>query len=64
MRIHPISVPLTDELTKRANRGWAPTPSMRERNPEWLVDRDIDPHIPVLDKAGRTDGTWNRVAFE
>ncbi|MBE1292470.1 MAG: L,D-transpeptidase family protein [Rhodobacteraceae bacterium] len=44
MRIYPTSVPLTDELTKRgytevtekrANPGWAPTPSMRERNPEW-----------------------------
>ncbi len=44
MRIYPTSVPLTDELTKRgytevtekrANPGWAPTPSMRKRNPEW-----------------------------
>lgn len=44
MRIYPTSVPLTDELTrrgytevveKRENPGWAPTPSMRERNPEW-----------------------------
>jgi hypothetical protein len=44
MRIYPTSVPLTDELTrrgytevveKRKNPGWAPTPSMRERNPEW-----------------------------
>jgi hypothetical protein len=23
----------------------------------WLVDRKITPHIPVTDKAGRTDGT-------
>ncbi len=30
----------------------------------WLVDRDINPHILVLDKAGRTDGTWSRNAFE
>ena len=30
----------------------------------WLVDRKINPHIPVLDKAGRTDGTWSRVDFE
>ena len=44
VRIYPTSVPLTDELTKRGytrvvekrkNPGWAPTPSMRERNPEW-----------------------------
>lgn len=44
MRIYPTSVPLTDELTrrgytevieKRENPSWAPTPSMRKRNPEW-----------------------------
>ena len=30
----------------------------------WLVDRNIKPHIPVLDKAGRTDGTRSRTDFE
>ena len=30
----------------------------------WLVDRDIAPHIPVIDKAGRTDGTWSCADFE
>jgi len=30
----------------------------------WLVDRKISPHIPVIDKAGRTDGTWTRADFE
>ncbi|MCB1355315.1 MAG: L,D-transpeptidase [Maritimibacter sp.] len=44
MRIYPTSVPMTEELTrrgytevveKRKNPGWAPTPSMRKRNPEW-----------------------------
>ncbi len=30
----------------------------------WLVDRDINPHIPVLDKAGRTDGTRSRIDYE
>ena len=30
----------------------------------WLVDREIAPHIPVIDKAGRTDGTWSRADFE
>ncbi len=30
----------------------------------WLVDRKIAPHIPVIDKAGRTDGTWTRDDFE
>jgi hypothetical protein len=30
----------------------------------WLVDRKIAPHIPVIDKATRTDGTWTRSDFE
>ena len=30
----------------------------------WLVDEGIAPHIPVIDKAGRTDGTWSRADFE
>ncbi|MDV7146028.1 IS1182 family transposase [Tropicimonas sp. TH_r6] len=30
----------------------------------WLVDRKIDPYIPVIDKAGRPDGTWTRIDFE
>jgi hypothetical protein len=30
----------------------------------WLVDRNIKPHIPVLGKAERTDGTWSRTDFE
>jgi len=44
MRLYPTSVPLSDDLTKlgyteviekRVAPSWAPTPSMRERNPEW-----------------------------
>ena len=30
----------------------------------WLVDRGIAPHIPVIDKARRTDGTRTRADFE
>ncbi len=30
----------------------------------WLVGRKISPFIPVLDKSGRTDGTWSREDFE
>ena len=30
----------------------------------WLVDRKIAPHIPVIDKSGRNDGTWSRADFE
>lgn len=30
----------------------------------WLVGRKIAPHIPVIDKAARPDGTWTRADFE
>ncbi|CUH51169.1 IS1182 family transposase [Shimia marina] len=30
----------------------------------WLVGRKIDPYIPVIDKAGRPDGSWTRADFE
>ena len=30
----------------------------------WLVDRKIAPHIPVIDKSCRSDGTWTRADFE
>jgi len=30
----------------------------------WLVERKIDPYIPVIDKAGRPDGTWTRKDFD
>lgn len=31
---------------------------------DWLVKRNIAPHLPVIDKAGRSDGTWSRADFE
>ena len=43
-KVYPTSVPLTDDLTKRGyttvirkveGPSWAPTPSMKLRNPEW-----------------------------
>lgn len=31
---------------------------------EWLVnDRGIAPHIPIIDKSGRADGTFSRADF-
>lgn len=42
--VYPTSVPLSEDLTRRGRTevvqkvvgpSWAPTPSMRERNPEW-----------------------------
>jgi transposase len=29
----------------------------------WLVEREIDPHIPVWDKGKRSDGTFSRADF-
>ena len=34
------------------------------KNLGWLVEHGIAPHIPVIDKAGRPDGTWTRTDFE
>ena len=43
-KLFPTSVPLTEDLTRKGRTevvrkvegpSWAPTPSMRERNPEW-----------------------------
>ena len=43
-RLYPSSVPLTEEMTRRGRTSvirkvegpsWAPTPSMKKRNPEW-----------------------------
>ena len=56
MRIYPTSVPLTDELTRRGNTeitfkdpapGWAPTPSMRERDPSWPAYIPPGPDNPL-----------------
>lgn len=44
LRVYPTSVPATDELTRRGytevirkvdGPSWAPTPSMKERDPSW-----------------------------
>jgi len=61
MRIYPTSVPLTDQLTrrgytevieKRENPGWAPTPNMRKRNPEWpAYVKGGDPLNPLGTRA-------------
>ena len=61
MRIYPTSVPLNEELTrrgytevveKRENPSWAPTQSMRERNPEWpAVIPGGDPANPLGTRA-------------
>ena len=32
-------------------------------NLAWLMERGIEPHIPVLDRAGQTNGTFTRKDF-
>ncbi len=71
MRIYPTSVPLTDELTKRGyttvvekrkNPSWRPTPSMRERNPEWpLVIEGGAPENPLGTRALYLSWTYYRI---
>ncbi len=71
MRVYPTSVPLTDELTrrgyttvveKRKNPTWRPTPSMRERNPEWpLVVQGGDPTNPLGTRALYLSWTYYRI---
>jgi lipoprotein-anchoring transpeptidase ErfK/SrfK len=71
MRTYPTSVPLTDELTKRGytevvekreNPGWAPTPSMRERNPEWpAYVEGGDPRNPLGTRALYLSWTYYRI---
>ena len=56
-KLYPTSVPLTDDLTRKGrtevvqkveNPTWRPTPSMRERNPEWpAVIPGGDPTNPL-----------------
>jgi hypothetical protein len=33
------------------------------RTLRWLMDRGIEPHIPVWDKSSRSDGTFSRTDF-
>lgn len=71
MRVYPTSVPLTDELTrrgytevveKRENPSWAPTPSMRRRNPEWpLRIAGGDPLNPLGVRALYLSWTYYRI---
>ncbi|MBP1807040.1 L,D-transpeptidase [Rubellimicrobium aerolatum] len=60
-RLYPTSVPLSEDLTrtgytevvdKKMNPTWRPTPSMRERNPEWPeVVEGGDPMNPLGTRA-------------
>ncbi|MCB1397538.1 MAG: L,D-transpeptidase [Rhodobacter sp.] len=55
-RLYPSSVPMSDELTRRGRTevvrmiegpDWRPTPSMRQRNPEWPEYVPPGPNNPL-----------------
>ncbi len=70
-RLYPTSVPLTDDLTRKGrteviqkvvNPTWRPTPSMRERNPEWPeVVPGGDPTNPLGPLALYLSWTYYRI---
>lgn len=70
-KLYPTSVPLTDDLTrlgrtevvdKVVNPTWRPTPSMRERNPEWPeVVPGGDPNNPLGPLALYLSWTYYRI---
>ncbi|MEZ5799099.1 MAG: L,D-transpeptidase [Paracoccaceae bacterium] len=70
-RLYPTSVPLSEELTrlgrtevvqKVVNPTWRPTPSMRERNPEWPdVVQGGAPDNPLGTRALYLSWTYFRI---
>ncbi len=70
-RLYPTSVPLSDELTRRGrtevvqkvvNPSWRPTPSMKERNPEWPdVVEGGAPDNPLGTRALYLSWTYYRI---
>lgn len=70
-RLYPTSVPLSEELTRRGrtevvqkvvNPSWRPTPSMRERNPEWPeVVEGGSPDNPLGTRALYLSWTYYRI---
>ncbi len=69
-KLYPSSVPLTDELTRRGRTsvirkvegpGWAPTPSMKKRNPEWPDFIPPGPDNPLGTHALYLTWTYYRI---
>lgn len=70
-RLYPTSVPLSDELTrlgrtevveKVVNPTWRPTPSMKERNPDWPeVVEGGSPDNPLGTRALYLSWTYFRI---
>ena len=69
-RLYPTSVPLTEDLTRRGRTrvtfkdpepDWRPTPSMKERNPEWPDYVPPGPDNPLGTRALHLSWTYYRI---
>lgn len=69
-RLFPTSVPLTEDLTRKGRTevirkvegpSWAPTPSMRKRNPEWPEFIPPGPDNPLGTHALYLTWTYYRI---
>jgi lipoprotein-anchoring transpeptidase ErfK/SrfK len=69
-KLYPTSVPLTDDLTRRGRTEivqkvdgptWSPTPSMKERNPEWPDFVPAGPDNPLGTHALYLSWTYYRI---
>ena len=69
-RLYPTSVPLSEDLTRRGRTrvtfkdpepDWRPTPSMKERNPEWPDYVPPGPDNPLGTRALHLSWTYYRI---
>ncbi len=69
-KLYPSSVPLTDDLTRRGRTNvilkdpkpdWRPTPSMKQRNPEWPDYIGPGPENPLGTRALHLSWTYYRI---
>lgn len=69
-RLYPTSVPLSEELTRRGRTSvtfkdpepdWRPTPSMKERNPDWPDYVPPGPDNPLGTRALHLSWTYYRI---
>lgn len=69
-KLYPSSVPLSEELTRRGRTrvtlkdpepSWRPTPSMKERNPEWPDYIGPGPENPLGTRSLHLSWTYYRI---
>ncbi len=69
-RLYPSSIPLSEELTRRGRTrvtlkdpapDWRPTPSMKQRNPEWPDYMPPGPDNPLGTRALHLSWTYYRI---